>query len=89
MYDIDIAQGLQGDIAVAQEDYTAAVALFEKAVKASENNLTAPLYLRKAGQAAQAAGDNAKALELYERITVEYPASMEARDAEKLIGTIR
>ncbi|MBE6178414.1 MAG: tetratricopeptide repeat protein [Rikenellaceae bacterium] len=81
--------GLQGDIAVAQEDYTAAVALFEKAVKASENNLTAPLYLRKAGQAAQAAGDNAKALELYERITVEYPASMEARDAEKLIGTIR
>ena len=80
--------GLQGDIAVAQEDYTAAVALFEKAVKASENNLTAPLYLRKAGQAAQAAGDNAKALELYERITVEYPASMEARDAEKLIGTI-
>lgn len=81
--------GLQGDIAVAQEDYTAAVALFEKAVKASENNLTAPLYLRKAGQAAQAAGDNAKALDLYERITVEYPASMEARDAEKLIGTIR
>lgn len=80
--------GLQGDIAVAQEDYTAAVALFEKAVKASENNLTAPLYLRKAGQAAQAAGDNAKALKLYERITVEYPASMEARDAEKLIGTI-
>lgn len=80
--------GLQGDIAVVQEDYTAAVALFEKAVKASENNLTAPLYLRKAGQAAQAAGDNAKALELYERITVEYPASMEARDAEKLIGTI-
>lgn len=81
--------GLRGDIAVAQEDYAGAVALYEKAVKASKNNLTAPLYLRKAGQAAQAAGDNAKALALYERITVEYPASMEARDAEKLIGTIR
>ena len=80
--------GLQGDIAVEQGDYAAAVALYAKAVKASDNNLTAPLYLRKAAQAQQAAGNLEEAAALYERVTVEYPASMEARDAEKLIGTI-
>lgn len=80
--------GLQGDVAVAQGDYAKAVALYEKAVAAAENNLTTPLYLRKAGQAEQAAGNNAKAQAYYERIVNEYPASMEARDAEKLIGTV-
>lgn len=80
--------GLQGDVAVAQGDYAKAVTLYEKAVAAAENNLTTPLYLRKAGQAEQAAGNNAKAQAYYERIVNEYPASMEARDAEKLIGTV-
>ncbi len=81
--------GLQGDVAVAQEEYKQAVALYMKAVAAADNNLTAPLYLRKAGQAEQAAGNNEAAVACYERIMTEYPASMEARDAEKLLGTIR
>lgn len=80
--------GLQGDVAVAQGDYAKAVALFEKAAAAADNNLTTPLYLRKAGQAEQAAGNNAKAAAYYERIVNEYPASIEARDAEKLLGTV-
>lgn len=81
--------GLQGDVAVAQGDYKQAVALFNKAAEAAENNLTAPLFLRKAGQAEQAAGNVEAAVAYYERIVTEYPASMEARDAEKLMGTIR
>ncbi|MBQ2727674.1 MAG: hypothetical protein IJF77_00450 [Alistipes sp.] len=81
--------GLQGDIAVAQEDYTKAAALFVKAAEMSDNNLTTPLYLRKAGQAEQAAGNNEQAEAYYQRIMTEYPASMDARDAEKLMGTIR
>lgn len=80
--------GLQGDVAVAQGDYAKAVTLFEKAASIAENNLTTPLYLRKAGQAEQAAGNNDKAAAYYQRIIDEYPASMEARDAEKLIGTV-
>ena len=43
--------GLQGDIAVEQQDYARAVKFYEKAVKAADNNLTAPMYLRKAGLA--------------------------------------
>ena len=81
--------GLQGDVAVEQDDYKRAVALYEKAVEAADNNLTAPMYLRKAGLAARAAGDDKQAVALFQRILDEYPASMDARDAEKLLGTVR
>lgn len=81
--------GLQGDVAVERDDYKSALLFYEQAVKAADNNLTAPMYLRKAGLAAQAAGENERAAAYYQRIMDEYPASMDARDAEKLLGGIR
>lgn len=80
--------GLQGDVAVEQQDYARAVKFYEKAVKAADNNMTAPMYLRKAGLAEQAAGNPAKAAAFFEQILSEYPASMDAREAEKLLGTV-
>ena len=62
---------------------------YEKAVKAADNNMTAPMYLRKAGLAEQAQGNKAAAAAYYERILTSYPASMEARDAEKLLGSVK
>ena len=67
--------GLQGDVAVEQ-------------VAATANNLTAPQYLRKAGLAEQAQGNTERAAEFYQRILTSYPASMEAREAEKLLGSV-
>lgn len=81
--------GLQGDVAVEQGDYARAVKFYEKAVKAADNNLTAPMYLRKAGLAARANGNAKQAVVYFERILNEYPASMDAREAEKLLGTVR
>lgn len=81
--------GLQGDVAVEKQDYAKAVTFYEKAVKAADNNLTAPMYLRKAGLAEQAAGNKEKATAFYEQILASYPASMDAREAEKLLGTIK
>ncbi len=81
--------GLQGDVAVERDDYKSALSFYEQAVKAADNNLTAPMYLRKAGLAAQAAGETERAAAYYQRIMDEYPASMDARDAEKLLGGIR
>ncbi len=81
--------GLQGDIAVENGDYKSAMALYAKAVTASQKNiLTAPIYLRKGGLAAEAAGDKAAAKALFETIATDYPSSVEARDAEKYIGTL-
>ncbi len=81
--------GLQGDVAVEQGDYARAVKFYEKAVEAADNNLTAPMYLRKAGLAARANGNAKQAVVYFERILNDYPASMDAREAEKLLGTVR
>lgn len=80
--------GLQGDVAVEQQDYAKAVKFYNKAVKASDNNLTAPMYLRKAALAEQALGNAAQAAALLERLLASYPMSMEAREAEKLLGGV-
>lgn len=80
--------GLQGDVAVEQQNYAQAVSFYKKAVEAADNNWTAPMYLRKAGLAEQAQGNNAAAAALYERIINSYPASVEAREAEKLLGGV-
>ena len=78
--------GLQGDVAVEQGDLAKAVKFYAKAVKASDNSYTAPLYLRKQGLALQAQGKDKEAVELYQVILNDYPASAEAREVEKLIG---
>lgn len=79
--------GLQGDVAVEKGDYAAAIKFFEKAVKASKNDLTAPTYLRKAALAAKAMGNTDQAIELVERIYTEFPGSAEARNVERMIGS--
>lgn len=78
--------GLQGDVKVQKGEYKKAAALFEQAAEVSDNEFTTPLYLKKAALAYEAAGDKAAAIKLYKRISVEYAASLEARDAEKQLG---
>lgn len=80
--------GLQGDIAVDQENYAKAVKFYEKAIAAADNNVTTPLFLMKAGRAYMAMGNQAKAKECFERIANSYPASVEARDTEKYINSL-
>ncbi|MDE6778154.1 MAG: tetratricopeptide repeat protein [Alistipes sp.] len=80
--------GLQGDVAVDKGDYAAAVKFYDKAVAAADNNFTAPLYLRKAALALRAEGKNAEAEARLERILNEYPMSSDAREADKLLGTV-
>ena len=79
--------GLQGDVAVEQGNYEKAAKLFAKAVKVSDNNYTAPLYLYKEGLALAAAGKAEAAKACYKTITEKYPSSVEAREAEKVLGT--
>lgn len=80
--------GLQGDVAVEQGDFEKAAKLFAKAVKASDNNFTAPLFLYKQALALVAAGKNAEAVACYKAISEKYPSSAEARDADKALGAL-
>ena len=79
--------GLRGDIAVEKGEYEAAVALYKKAVAASENIFTAPLYLYKQVLAYAALGNKAEAQKCFEALQSNYPMSAEARDAEKVLGS--
>lgn len=79
--------GLQGDIAVENGDYAKAVTFYVDAVDMSDNMLTAPTYLRKAGLAETALGNKEAANNYFQKILNLYPSSFDAREAEKLIGS--
>ena len=80
--------GLRGDIAVEKGEYEAAVALYKKAVAASANIYTAPLFLYKQLLAYVALGNKAEAQKCYDTLQAQYPMSVEAREAEKVMGTL-
>ncbi len=65
-----------------------AVKCFAKAAKVSDNEFSAA-YLLKAGIAAEELGDNAAALNYYNQIKNDYPASMEGYDIDKYITRIQ
>ena len=81
------AQACIGDAYVGLEDYKTALGWFEKAAKTSCNAFSAG-YLLKAGIAAEALGDTAKALAAYREIKVQYPQAPEAMDIDKYITRI-
>ena len=76
-----------GDAYIGLEDYTKALAQFEKAADMADN-LFAATYLLKAGVTAEKLGQDAKALSFYEKIQDQYPQSMEAYDIDMYIGRI-
>lgn len=81
--------GLQGDVYANGGDFKKAAALYRKAVKASDNSLTAPVYLKKLGLAEEQLGNTAAALEAYQRIADEFYTSLEARDIDTYIGRLK
>ncbi len=80
--------GLTGDAYAQLGDLQKAAAQYEKAASMSENALAAPYYCRKAGQVYAKLGNNAKALEFYNRVKNEFPNSLEFREIDKYIGQI-
>lgn len=80
--------GLRGDIYVDRGDLNKAQDLYRKAVDAADNILTTPYYMRKLALVYAALNNVDKAVELCQRIKIEYPSSIEARDIDKLVGEI-
>ena len=81
------AEAAIGDCYVEKEDYSTAVSWFTKAA-ATTDNVYAAAYLLKAGIAAEAAGDSAKALSFYKEIKDQYAAAPEAMEIDKYITRI-
>jgi tetratricopeptide (TPR) repeat protein len=81
-----IAKGGIGDAFAQLNQPENALEYYEKAVAASDNEFTVPMYLFKAGTIAMQIGDNAKALKYFNRIKDEFSTSTEATNIDVFIG---
>lgn len=80
-----------GDCLVNQEtpDYKKAAETFEKAAKAADNAQYSPLFLKKAGLAYEAAGDNSAAAKVYQAIKDQWAETAIAQSIDKYIERVK
>lgn len=67
------AYGLRGDLAVEQNDLQSALAMFAKAVEASDDAFTYATFMHKSALVHQAMGNDAEAQQCYKDIVAKYP----------------
>lgn len=78
-----------GDCYVNADNNAEAAKTFEKAAKAADNAEFSPLYLKKAGLAYEAAGDNASALKVYQNIRDNWFETSIGQSIEKYIVRVQ
>jgi tetratricopeptide (TPR) repeat protein len=81
-----VALGAIGDAHMEMDDVDEALSFYEKAANSSENNFSSPVYLQKAGFAAEKAGKYDKAIDYYTQVKEKYPTTNEGRNADKYIA---
>jgi tetratricopeptide (TPR) repeat protein len=81
-----IALGATGDCYMELGKTDQAIDYYNKASKKSENEMTTPLYLMKAGIASEIKGDFKTALENYNTIKEKYKKSQQATEIDKYIA---
>lgn len=81
-----MATGAIGDAYMELDNVDKAIGYYIDAADQSDNELTAPLFLMKAGTACEIKGNYKKALELYQRIKKDYPRSFEGTTIDKYIS---
>ena len=81
-----VAYGAIGDCYVELNQLKEGAKYYEKAAKYSEDEFTAPIFLKKAGMVYEELKQNDKALKLYTTIKEKYTKSQEAREIEKDIA---
>lgn len=83
-----ISLGAIGDAYVQLDDLDKAVSYYERAISYSDNQFTAPLYLKKLGLLYEYQEEYKKALDAYKQIQREYPESAEGRSIVKYITRV-
>lgn len=81
-----VAEGAKGDAYLELGKTDKALSQYEKAYKLSENELTAPVYMLKAGAVLEGMDKFAAALEIYNELKEKYPNSNEGRSIDKYIA---
>ncbi|MCO4806246.1 MAG: tetratricopeptide repeat protein [Flavobacteriales bacterium] len=81
-----VSIGATGDAHLEIGETEKAVDYYLSAVDHSENELTAPIYLMKAGRAYEILGNYNEALSVYNRIKNDFSKSQEAQSIDKFIA---
>lgn len=84
-----MAKGAIGDAYMEQNDLSTATRYYVEAAGMRDNEFSAPIFYMKAGMTYELQGKPKQALEMYEAIKYDYPASVEAREIEKYIATVK
>lgn len=81
-----IAKGLEGDCWCEKGDVAKAQKYYNEAIKAAtDNEFVAPIYLNKLGKLMEKQGNYQEALNAYNQIKKDYPASNEGRTIDRNI----
>lgn len=83
-----MALGAIGDCYMELDDLNNAVSYYEKAIKKSKTEFTAPVFLDKAAKTYEILGDYTNALKCYNTLKTDYPKSNEAFEINKTIANI-
>lgn len=81
-----ISVGAQGDAQLELGKTDKALSLYTEAYKMNDNELTAPVYMLKAGELLENSNKQADALEIYETIKQKYSETNEGRSIDKYIA---
>lgn len=81
-----MATGAIGDAYMQLDEMDKAVTYYLKAADQNDNDLTTPLFLKKAGETYELLGKYDDAIKVYTRIDEKFPKSYEARTIEKNVG---
>lgn len=85
-----IASFRLAEMKLALDDYTSSIGLFEKIVEEGEKNIYADKALYLLGKIYEnGIGDNAKAIEMYEKLLAKFPSSIYLDDARKDINNLK
>lgn len=78
-----------GNCYANQNDFVEAAKSYERAASMSNSAQYSPLYLRKAGQAYEKAGNNAEALKIYESIRKGWAETTVGQNIDKYIERVK
>ncbi len=82
------AYGLTGDAYMELNKTEDGIDFYKKAGHYSDNELTAPLYLFRAGLALEKAGKAQDAVAIYKEIKQKYPTTNEGREMDKYLARL-
>lgn len=84
-----IKYGAMGDAYMEMGNSGEAINSYVQAAESSPNDLSSPIYLLKAGMAAEKNQKFAQAEEYYKRLRKNYPQTQEGQEAEKHIARVQ